>query len=177
MADEMMQEQMEFSGLVPDPNEVDPISGNDIPLGATAEGVRDDETAAISPGEFVIPEYAVNYHGVKFYIETLQVAKHGLDQIERMGLVGNPDEEQIPETTPLPERADTPVNTEQAIADTEEAVPMEYQTGGMVLNDIDEPMTFQEQPALQPTYNIPEVLELENLTASQKSAIHTLQQK
>ena len=64
--------QMELAGLVSEPTDVDPVSGNDIPVGATAEGVRDDQTASISPGEFVIPDYAVRYHGLDFYVDSLQ---------------------------------------------------------------------------------------------------------
>ena len=94
--------QMEMAGLVSEPTDVDPVSGNEIPVGATAEGVRDDQTAAISPGEFVIPDYAVRYHGLDFYVGSLQKAQQGLGQMEDMGLVGNPDAQTIPEETPLP---------------------------------------------------------------------------
>lgn len=153
MADEMMQEQMEFSGLVPDPNEIDPVSGNEIPLGSTAEGVRDDETAAISPGEFVIPEYAVNFHGIKFYVETLQIAQQGLKQIEQMGLVGNPDEEQIPDATPLPE------------VPTEEAPQEQFQRGGVIMDEVGKPM----QPTLVPSVESAAQMEgLEHLSASER---------
>ena len=146
MAD-MMEEQMEFSGLVPDPNEIDPVSGNEIPLGSTAEGVRDDETAAISPGEFVIPEYAVNFHGIKFYIETLQLAQQGLQQIEQMGLVGNPDEEQIPDTTPLPD---------MAMAEEEGANQQaQFQTGGLFTAPL--PQVPVQQPITSAPINPPVV--------------------
>ncbi len=50
MASEQENDEMVQIGLVQDPNDTDPVSGNEIPLGATAEGVRDDEVAAISPG-------------------------------------------------------------------------------------------------------------------------------
>ena len=168
MAD-MMEEQMEFSGLVPDPNEIDPVSGNDIPLGSTAEGVRDDETAAISPGEFVIPEYAVNFHGIKFYIETLQLAQQGLQQIEQMGLVGNPDEEQIPDTTPLPD---------MAMAEGEEVNQQaQFQTGGVIMGDDGRPMNQQRQQPVQSTQPMPEIKGLENLSISEKRAVQRMMQE
>ena len=162
MADEMMQEQMEFSGLVPDPNEVDPVSGNDIPIGATAEGVRDDETAAISPGEFVIPAYAVNFHGIKFYIDTLQIAQQGLKQIEQMGLVGNPDEEQIPDTTPLPE------------VPTEEVPQEQFQTGGVMLNDSGKPI--QPTP-VSSVESAPHIEGLEHLSVSERMLAQRMMQE
>ena len=92
-----MGSQMELAGLVADPNEVDPVSGNEIPVGATAEGVRDDEVANISPGEFVIPDYAVRYHGIDFYVASLEQAKQGLRDLEEKGLVGEPEDETIPD--------------------------------------------------------------------------------
>ena len=102
MAEDNMQDQMMRYGLVADPDEVDPVSGNEIPVGATAEGVRDDETVAISPGEFVIPDYAVRYHGVDFYMKSLEVAKDGLEQMDQMGMVGNPEEQTVSDNLPLP---------------------------------------------------------------------------
>ena len=61
-------EQMEMSFGVPD-NTVgeDPVSGNPIPIGATAENVRDDIPANLSEGEIVVPADVVNYWGVKLF--------------------------------------------------------------------------------------------------------------
>ena len=100
-----MGAQMEMSGLVQDEEVVDPVSGNDIPLGATAEGVRDDKTVALSAGEFVIPDYAVRYHGVDFYMSSLQRAKEGLAQMEDMGMTGKPEEAIMSADEPLPTMA------------------------------------------------------------------------
>ena len=88
-----MQEQMLGTGLVPDPNMVDPVSGNEIPLGATAEGVRDDQPAALSAGEFIIPSFAVNFYGVQQLQQLVDSAEMGLKQMEHRGLTGMPDEE------------------------------------------------------------------------------------
>ena len=117
-----MGAQMELAGLVSEPTDRDPVSGNEIPLGATAEGVRDDQTAAISPGEFVIPDYAVRYHGLDFYVDSLQQAKQGLQQMDGMGLVGNPDEQTIPDEAPLPT---------MPMSSSEEEPQTEFQTGGL----------------------------------------------
>ena len=95
-------DQMDVLGLVEEPNDVDPVSGNEIPLGATAEGVRDDQVAALSAGEFVIPDYAVRYHGLDFYMDSLRVAKEGLSQMDQMGMTGKPDEATMSDDTPLP---------------------------------------------------------------------------
>ena len=106
----MINKQMETIGF-------DPVSGNEVPLGGTPEGVRDDIDAKLSKGEMVIPEYAVNYHGVETYIKSIQKAQEGYQQIQDMGLVGNPDEAIMDESEPLPKMGD-------------ENIP-EYQTGGL----------------------------------------------
>ena len=137
-----MEDQMMLSGLVSEPDDVDPVSGNEIPLGATAEGVRDDETVSISPGEFVIPDYAVRYHGIDFYMESLQKAKQGLQQMEQMGMVGNPDNATMPEEAPLPT-----MDTEDQPSMATEDEPPEFQTGG--LTTVALPQVPQQQAILQ----------------------------
>ena len=127
-------EQMELAGLVSEATDTDPVSGNNIPLGATAEGVRDDEVAAISPGEFVIPDYAVRFHGLDFYVESLQKAQDGLQQMEGMGLVGNPDEQIIDDAAPLPSMNDETQPMLPMDIPPSEPVSSEFQTGGLQTN-------------------------------------------
>ena len=110
--------QMKLSGLIADSNNVDPISGNDIPLGATAQGVRDDQTAALSAGEFIIPEHAVRYHGIDFYMNSIQTAETGLEQMDDMGMTGRPDTAVLDKDTPLP----TTESTEQSLESPEQYV-------------------------------------------------------
>ena len=64
-----LEEQMAMNfGDVPD-NTIgqDPVSGNDIPLGSTAENVRDDIPSMLSEGDIVVPADVVNFHGVKLF--------------------------------------------------------------------------------------------------------------
>ena len=136
-----MGAQMELAGLVSEPTDKDPVSGNDIPLGATAEGVRDDQTAAISPGEFVIPDYAVRYHGLDFYMESLQKATQGLQQMEQMGMVGNPDDATMSEEAPLP-------TMDMATEDE----PLQFQTGGLTttaLTQVPKQQAIPQVPTVQ----------------------------
>ncbi len=133
MASEQENDEMVQIGLVQDPNDIDPVSGNEIPLGATAEGVRDDEVAAISPGEFVVPQYAVNYHGLDFYMDSLNTAKQGLGQMERMGMTGRPDEATLPDDMALPTMEDNlPVATKQPSTLLEQPIDTEmFMRGGL----------------------------------------------
>ena len=85
-----MKEQMEMNfGDVPDNTiGVDPVSGNDIPLGSTAENVRDDIPANLSEGEIVIAADVVNFHGVKLFEDLRKEAKMGYAQMAEDGRIG-----------------------------------------------------------------------------------------
>ena len=74
-----VEKQMEMDlGEVPDNTiGVDPVSGNEIPLGSTAENVRDDIPANLSEGEIVIAADVVNFHGVKLFEDLRKEAKMG----------------------------------------------------------------------------------------------------
>ncbi len=85
-----LEEQMAMNfGDVPDNTiGVDPVSGNEIPLGATAENVRDDIPANLSEGEIVVPTDVVNYHGVKLFEDLRAEAKMGYAQMAQDGRIG-----------------------------------------------------------------------------------------
>ena len=64
----MLEEQMEMfneGGLKDEGGEVDPESGNDVPIGSTKKEVRDDIPAMLSEGEFVFPADVTRYIGLE----------------------------------------------------------------------------------------------------------------
>jgi hypothetical protein len=63
----------------------DPVSGNPIPLGSTAENVRDDIPAALSKGEYVVPSDVVSWFGLRTYMAMHEEAKMGLMSMYEMG--------------------------------------------------------------------------------------------
>ena len=79
------------AGLVDEGGMIDEESGNDVPNGALKEEVRDDQPAMLSPGEFVMPAYAVRYFGVENLVKMLRAAKQGMEQLDDMGLTGEPN--------------------------------------------------------------------------------------
>ena len=85
-----IEDQMEMNfGDVPDNTiGVDPVSGNEIPLGSTAENVRDDIPAQLSEGEIVIPADVVRFHGVKLFEDLRAEAKLGFQQMNQDGRIG-----------------------------------------------------------------------------------------
>jgi len=93
-----LEEQMNMNfGDVPDNTiGIDPVSGNEIPLGSSAENVRDDIPANLSEGEIVIAADVVNYWGVKLFEDLRAQAKMGYAQMQEDGRVGGqPMEEDV----------------------------------------------------------------------------------
>ena len=68
--------------------EVDPVSGNEVPLGSEPEEVRDDIDAKLSEGEYVVPADVVKYYGVKFFEDLRNEAKQGFMQMQSNGRIG-----------------------------------------------------------------------------------------
>jgi len=96
--------QMEMfseGGLKQEGGSVDPVSGNDVPVGSTKEEVRDDIPARLSEGEFVMPADVVRFHGLDKMMELRDQAKMGLKKMEAMGQMGNADEATLPDDVPF----------------------------------------------------------------------------
>ena len=74
----------------------DPVSGNEIPLGSTAENVRDDIPSMLSEGEIVVPADVVNYYGVKFFEDLRAEAKQGYAAMDADGRIGGQPIEEPP---------------------------------------------------------------------------------
>ena len=99
-----IEKQMELfqdGGLKDEGGTKDPVSGNDVPPGATQEEVRDDIPAQLSEGEFVFPADVVRYIGLEKLMRMRQEAKMGLKMMEDMGQMGNADEATIPDDIPF----------------------------------------------------------------------------
>ena len=89
-----MSRQMEMA-LTGGSNEVDPVSGNEVPPGSLPEEVRDDIDARLSEGEYVVPADVVRYFGVKVFEDMRNEAKMGLSQMDADGRIGG---EPVPAT-------------------------------------------------------------------------------
>ena len=113
-------------GLEQDGGTVDPVSGNEVPIGSAKEEVRDDISAKLSEGEFVFPADVVRYYGLESLMKMRQEAKAGLKRMEDMGQMGNSDEATLPDDIPF-----TPddVTVED---DAGNEGDLEMQTGGIV---------------------------------------------
>jgi hypothetical protein len=90
--DKQMTTAFAEGGLLDEGGSVDPVSGNDVPVGSTKEEVRDDIPAQLSEGEFVLPADVVRYIGLENLMKLRAKAKQGLAQMEAMGQMGNAEE-------------------------------------------------------------------------------------
>lgn len=126
----MLEEQMELfneGGLKDEGGEVDPESGNDVPIGSTKKEVRDDIPAMLSEGEFVFPADVVRYIGLEDLMRLRQNAKMGLKKMEAMGQMGNSEEATLPDDMPF-DMADLIIVTGKP----EEDKPKEMAQGGVI---------------------------------------------
>jgi hypothetical protein len=78
-------------GMMQEGGTVDPISGNEVPVGSLQEEVRDDIPAKLSEGEFVVPADVVRYIGLEKLMKMRDAAKQGLERMEDVGQMGNAD--------------------------------------------------------------------------------------
>jgi len=113
-------------GLKDEGGSVDPVSGNDVPIGSTKKEVRDDIPAMLSEGEFVFPADVTRFIGLEKLMQQRQEAKMGLKQMEAMGQMGNSEEATMPDDLPFGP-ADLVI-----LGRPEEAEPREMYGGGMV---------------------------------------------
>ena len=113
-------------GLKDEGGSVDPVSGNDVPVGSTKKEVRDDIPAMLSEGEFVFPADVTRFIGLEKLMQQRQDAKMGLKTMEAMGQMGNSEEATMPDDLPFGP-ADLVI-----LGRPEEAEPKEMYGGGMV---------------------------------------------
>ena len=117
-------QQFAEGGLKDEGGEVDEVSGNEVPIGGTKEGVRDDIPANVSEGEFIFPADVVRFIGLDKLMQIRQDAKMGLKKMEAMGQMGNSDEATVDDDMPF-EMADLMVVSSD---DT----PMKFAGGGFI---------------------------------------------
>ncbi len=99
-----MDQQMDMfreGGLNQEGGMIDAESGNKVPVGSTRKEVRDDISAKLSEGEFVMPADVVRYHGLDKMMALRDEAKMGLRKMDAMGQMGNSEEATLPEEMPF----------------------------------------------------------------------------
>lgn len=114
----------------------DPESGNPIPLGSTAENVRDDIEANISEGEYVLPADVVKWHGLKHIMDMQMEAKMGLMGMSMDGFIQHAETESSSESTADSEVSDAgSAIEEKAEEDTEAQDFGEIEVAGVTVEE------------------------------------------
>ena len=122
----------EMSSMMQEAPKVDPVSGNEVPIGSKPEEVRDDIPARLSEGEMVIPADVVKFFGVEYFMKLRDKAKKGFARMEEMGQMGNGDaasgpDELFSESGGESEEEDLPFTLEDF--DVDEEGPVEANEG------------------------------------------------
>jgi len=117
-------QQFGDGGLNDEGGTIDEVSGNEVPVGGTKQGVRDDIPANVSEGEFIFPEDVTRFIGLDKLMAMRQDAKMGLKKMEAMGQMGNSDEATMPD--------DMPFGMADLMVVSGEGKPMELAVGGFV---------------------------------------------
>jgi len=134
-----MNEQMEMAfALGGSVEDVDPVSGNEVPLGSLPEEVRDDIDANLSEGEYVVPADVVRYYGVKFFEDLRSQAKMGFEDMAANGRIGG---------EPVPAEGGLPFDVSELQAEDVADGPMMMNEGGDV--------TSMQQPDFMQGYTLP----------------------
>jgi len=151
-----MEKQMSMfddGGLMDEGGTVDPVSGNEVPVGSTQKEVRDDIPAQLSEGEFVFPADVVRYIGLEKLMQMRQEAKRGLEMMDKMGQMGNADEAVIPDDIPFElsdlDMEDDPVEMQQGGVAGVSTVPS--QVGQIPPFTVGPPTTMPIEPTPTPT--------------------------
>jgi hypothetical protein len=92
MLADQMNNMFAEGGVMQEGGTVDPVSGNEVPVGAMQEEVRDDIEARLSEGEFVFPADVVRFIGLQTLMKLRDKAKAGLKRMEEIGQMGNAEE-------------------------------------------------------------------------------------
>ena len=120
---------------VPDNTQgVDPVSGNEVPLGSMPEEVRDDIPAQLSEGEYVVPADVVRYYGVKYFEDLRAKAKFGYQDMEENGRIGG---EPIDGMEVIEPQDDMMFDISE-LEVVDDGQPMEMAAGGYALSPGDE---------------------------------------
>lgn len=87
-----MNRLFQEGGMMQEGGTIDPVSGNEVPVGSMQEEVRDDIDAKLSEGEFVFPADVVRFIGLEKLMKIRDQAKQGLQRMDEMGQMGNAEE-------------------------------------------------------------------------------------
>ncbi len=132
----------------------DEVSGNPIPIGSSAENVRDDIPANLSEDEYVLPAHVVKWHGLRHIMDLQNEAEMGLMAMEMSGLIHEvyeeePDSEGADDTE-VQASDDTKQEEDETEGETSEEIPSEMMDVEVAAVEVDDHLNDEEDETLYP---------------------------
>jgi len=133
-----MNKLFQEGGMMQEGGTVDPVSGNEVPVGAMQEEVRDDIDAKLSEGEFVFPADVVRFLGLEKLMKIRDQAKQGLQRMEEMGQMGNAEEvgASPDEMFEDDDNFESELDSVMSEVEAEEGATQEFAFGGLAGEDL-----------------------------------------
>ena len=126
----------------------DEVSGNPIPIGSTAENVRDDIDAKLSTDEYVLPANVVKWHGLKHIMDMQAEAEMGLMAMQMDGLIQHGQEEpngEGSENSEVSDESDPQQEEAEAKAEASEDVASEEMDIEIATVEVDDHLDDDEE--------------------------------
>ena len=133
-----MDKLFQEGGMMQEGGTVDPVSGNEVPVGAMQEEVRDDIDAKLSEGEFVFPADVVRFLGLEKLMKIRDQAKQGLQRMNEMGQMGNAEEvgASPDEMFEDDDNFESELDSVMSEVEAEEGATQEFAFGGLAGEDL-----------------------------------------
>lgn len=135
---EQMNRLFQEGGMMQEGGTIDPVSGNEVPVGSMQEEVRDDIDAKLSEGEFVFPADVVRFIGLEKLMKIRDQAKQGLQRMDEMGQMGNAEEvgASANEMFEDDDNFESELDSVMSEVEAEEGATQEFAFGGLAGEDL-----------------------------------------
>jgi hypothetical protein len=133
-----MNRLFQEGGMMQEGGTIDPVSGNEVPVGSMQEEVRDDIDAKLSEGEFVFPADVVRFIGLEKLMKIRDQAKQGLQRMDEMGQMGNAEEvgASANEMFEDDDNFESELDSVMSEVEAEEGATQEFAFGGLAGEDL-----------------------------------------
>jgi len=133
-----MNKLFQEGGMMQEGGTIDPVSGNEVPVGSMQEEVRDDIDAKLSEGEFVFPADVVRFIGLEKLMKIRDQAKQGLQRMDEMGQMGNAEEvgASPDEMFEDDDNFESELDSVMSEVEAEEGATQEFAFGGLAGEDL-----------------------------------------
>lgn len=145
----------------------DEVSGNPIPIGSSAENVRDDIPANLSEDEYVLPAHVVKWHGLKHIMEMQSEAEMGLMSMEMSGLIHEVYEEEPDsegsEDTEVQASDDSEQEEAEAEGETSEEIPSEMMDVEVAAVEVDDHLEDEDEEIYPMSQPLPAIMKKQKI--------------